>query len=110
MDGYIRAIRRILIDVQGQPIALPPVFVCSEEGGYVMTNQEVDMVRERMVAFSQDTGHIPLPSGHNHITTRKAKGRRNKDIPGGSCKISGKRKKEKSFGGGNEEEGERESS
>lgn len=52
------AIRKSIQDMQEKSIATPSIFVCSEEGDYVLSQQELDMVRENLVALSQDIGEI----------------------------------------------------
>ena len=52
------AIRRSLVDMGGRTTALPRVFTCSEEGSYVLSQDEAETLRETLIALSQDTGAV----------------------------------------------------
>lgn len=52
------AIRRSLADMEGRTTTLPRVFTCSEEGNYILTQDEAEKLRETIIALRQDTGAV----------------------------------------------------
>ena len=42
----------------GKPATLPSVFTCSQEGDYIISQEETDKVKETLIALSQDMGEI----------------------------------------------------
>lgn len=49
------AIKRSLADIGGKTTALPRVFTCLEEGNYILTQDEIETLRETIIALNQDT-------------------------------------------------------